>query len=217
MPTDKREIERVQAIHKQADEYLANIERCWTKTEKFCFSKANLSVSLWWTRAELLAWPDVKAKLVDALRRLPDIASAAPSATDGCVCTRLNGGPGDGSFVSSYARGLCLYREMLEPVAPARPPQDGLLMHHDAEDYMPGRLPNRAKAVGLDPPKPWDHEIYTGKMGGGTWPSLDDRIAAAKAEMDEPTSARKARLGARFDGRPGIDTDWPGGDERNEP
>lgn len=104
-------------------------------------------------------------------------------------------------------------RDKMHFLEAQQPCSCGLTLEQAQErGYIP-RAPSSAQpeSPAVKEPQPtWDHEIYTGKMGGGTWPDLDTRIAAARAEMDRPLPKR-----SKFDGGPWQV--WPKGDERNEP
>ena len=57
----------------------------------------------------------------------------------------------------------------------------------------------------LNTKREWDSEKHPAP---GFWPSLDERIAAARAELDQPSAERRARV-SRFDPTPWQD--WPKG------
>jgi hypothetical protein len=121
--TDARELNRVRNIHRRVAMSLAELAGgFWQQHQKFACGYLPTGETCWWSREEVLAWPERKAAMVahvntPQLRHL-NVAWTEPGSTL-FVSDKLTGG--DRDCAPAVARGLCIYSDMLTGLEPAGP------------------------------------------------------------------------------------------------
>lgn len=116
MITHTKEIERVRDIHISVESYLSEIGTGhWKDTDQFCVGEESSPKVLWWSRAELLAWPESKAKIMADWKQYGKSQSTlCVTLIDGCASLANENDLRDHAATkAAIARGLCIYREML--------------------------------------------------------------------------------------------------------
>lgn len=123
---------------------------------------------------------------------------------------------GGGRIVMTNGASWSVDPEQIEPIEPApmpsgsagkECPECGEVGKHRSScavlaDKLDAALEHQRE---LNTKREWDSEKHPAP---GFWPSLDERIAAARAELDQPSAERRARV-SRFDPTPWQD--WPKG------
>jgi hypothetical protein len=190
--TTKEEIKRVRLIHLYLNAASARGDTSFTIRSE--------TEELHYTADDVRAWPEMRNWMHGALAQHMDARSAQ--------CKRgnsehwvgwLNRAPGE-ECDESTRRGFVLWREMLAMKAPVdhsalegmaeedRPRYLAIDPAYDADPEFKKHCA-RINAENVTPDgklRRWDRDQHDGKP----WPSLDDRIAAARAELDRPVVKR---------------------------
>lgn len=115
-----KNLNRIREIHNMAERYLSG------GYERETFQNFSMTGGVWWTRAELLAWPERKERLRRVLTPGTSAAYFDPSRGE----HRSQVGDWEiynGTAQEQLAKGFGMYREQLDDVPVKVPPLRGLL------------------------------------------------------------------------------------------